>query len=652
MKFLGITLLLAAVAHSLSADTALANRWYRNLYSVGGSYWAATDAGLTASEDLAAQASRHGYNGVVVPIHYFLMGWNDATKNRFKAFVSFCRDSGPEVVPEMFPINSGGMLFDRNFAEAVPIDRLPLTAAGGALLPAPDTTNLAVNGDFESHTGDTFTGYAFIDKPGTVSFADPAVRYGGGAAVRLENFSANSGMGRICQEITLKPNFQYKFRFMLKKDACANAVTVLVQGKAAGNEIQRFATPGNSPTVDWTQYEFEFTTSDISDIRYYIGIWGGSSGKIYIDNLEIAESGSLARIVRRTGAPLSVTSADGLVIYAENTDFSAITNSDSLASVRLPSGSRIADGQTVLLSCYRVSEYNGTRALCMSCDSVYSELSRQARALHAIYPYKRMFMYIDEIRSAGSCQACRSSGRTAAQILGGCVTRLYDTLRVIDPAVKVLTWADMLDPSWNAKNHYYKVYGDLTGSDNYIPKDITVVPWGDCKSASSQTQIAGSLAHFTQGGFEVMGCGYYDTGDLTGTTNWIQRLLNCQNARGLIYSTWVFPPDFSQLSGFGDLILQNLGTGISGPAAAVENPEPRFAVSPNPFTAGLRICFGKDIKPFAVRIFSVNGREMAVLPVDRSSELQWSLPDLPAGTYIIQAKTRHGAFRKIVSLVR
>jgi hypothetical protein len=54
-------------------DISLSNRWYRNLYAVSNQYWACSSAGMTAATNLAEQAARHGYTGVVTPIHYFFM---------------------------------------------------------------------------------------------------------------------------------------------------------------------------------------------------------------------------------------------------------------------------------------------------------------------------------------------------------------------------------------------------------------------------------------------------------------------------------------------------------------------------------------------------------------------------------------------------
>jgi hypothetical protein len=90
---------------------------------------------------------------------------------------------------------------------------------------------------------------------------------------------------------------------------------------------------------------------------------------------------------------------------------------------------------------------------------------------------------------------------------------------------------------------------------------MVIGPWGDCVTGSgtSPSFLSNSLAHFTTNGFSVMGCGYYDTGNLIGATNWIQLLLDFTNACGLMYATWMSPPDFSMLTPFGDLMTSTIG---------------------------------------------------------------------------------------------
>ena len=545
-----------------SPTVALASRWYRNLYAISNQYWACSSAGMAAATNLAAQAAQHGYTGVEVPVHYFFEGWTPACSNNFRSFVSFCSGLGLEVIPEWFAFNGWGTIFDRNFAEADPISDLPLLAKNNALWPAPSLTNLMTNGSFELHTGDTFPGYLFIDKPGIVSFADSNA-YDGSTSVRMENFSANSGMGRICQDLNLRTNFQYRLRFAVRKESCSTPVAVQVYGKLYNNTIQFYSVTSGAPDLPWTSYECEFTTGEYAAIRVYLGIWGGSAGRIWVDKIEVLEAPSISNIVRRDGTPLSIKSMDRLTTYNETNDFNVVSNTASLASIGLPPGSRLTNGQTVLLSCYRIAYYDGYSALCMSHEPVYTRLLKQTQAIHDLLPAKKFFMYIDEIRCMASCKACRDRSLPTSRILGDCVTRLCNMIHAIDPSVQIYTWGDMLDPNCNAINHYYKVHGDLTGSWNYIPKDIVMLPWGSCATASAKLTASNSLTHFMTNGFAVMAGGYYDSHNLVGTTNWIDLLLGFTNASGLIYTSWVDPPDFSMLAPFGDLMMSTIAPYLS-----------------------------------------------------------------------------------------
>jgi hypothetical protein len=108
-----------------------------------------------------------------------------------------------------------------------------------------------------------------------------------------------------------------------------------------------------------------FNSQDNTQVNPYIGIWGGVSGRFWLDDVSITNAG-LVNLIRRPGAPFSVQSADGSVTYSEGVDYDYAV--DPLAgqvpypgvfdlyharpALTIPGGSAIQDGDTVLVSGY------------------------------------------------------------------------------------------------------------------------------------------------------------------------------------------------------------------------------------------------------------------------------------------------------------
>ncbi len=62
---------------------------------------------------------------------------------------------------------------------------------------------------------------------------------------------------------------------------------------------------------------------------------------------------------------------------------------------------------------------------------------------------------------------------------------LYSMIREANPEATIYVWSDMLDPNHNARDSYYMVEGDYTGSWQRIPKDIVPVCWHYSKRKES-----------------------------------------------------------------------------------------------------------------------------------------------------------------------
>ncbi|MBL8027597.1 MAG: hypothetical protein JNL74_14345 [Fibrobacteres bacterium] len=645
-------------------DTALSQRWYRNLYAINGSYWSQSDSGYREACRLAASAAQSGFNGVELPIHYFFKSWNSAAKTRFKNFTHYAESLGLEIIPEVFPLNSAGLLFNRDFAEADPIDSLPLLAIDGKLSILPDNIDRLRNGDLELFTGNSFTSYLFSDKPGIVSFSDSNDGVGNSACIRFENLSANNGMARLCQEVALRPNSQYRLSFKVKRDGFTMPVSALILGKHYGNEIQRMSAYADSGDLKWATYRTEFTTGEYDTIRFYIGVWGAiGNGRFYLDDLSIRRSTDLSGIVRRKDTPVKLSNRHG-VIMTEGIDYATVANLAVCSTLTIPPSSLIKENDTLMLTCHRAADYHGYKALCLSHEPVFAEFKLQMDSLHALYPFRKCFLYIDEIRCMAACGTCRATSRDASAILGHAAHKMYASLKAINPAITVYTWADMFDTAWNARNHYYKVRGNLNGSWDSLPKDMQITVWGECENATDSTFLSRSMERFASRGHTVMGCGYYDTGNLKGTSKWISLLLAQPAARGLLYATWSYPPDYSMLQGFGALMLDSLNSGSVTKESAPHPSEASIVLRafPNPLSTGCEIQLPSSIRdPVAMQIHSLRGELIRELHLNSSEvtsgHVYWDTCDrngikLGSGCYLVSLNSKGLILKTRTVLIR
>jgi len=507
-------------------------------------------------KSLVRTAAAHGLSGMVLSSFGLdsITRWSEQDFAFLKEIQDVCRQEGIELIPTGFSVGYGGgaLGYDRNFAAALPVS-LALRAEGGRAAPVAGA-NLLVNGSLEKRVNGRFSGYAFHDQPGEVSFVDEAVASSGRTSIRFENFNANDyGHGRIMQKLAVSPGRSYRFTLRVKTDqlhpVSAFQVLVLSEGKTLAN-----LHPKLTPTQDWADVTLDFITVDETQVNVYAGVWGAKSGRFWLDDLQVREYCSLADIVRRRGTPLELRSLDRRMTFVEGTDFERIENRRDLEAIKLTPGSAIREGERLLLACYKTPfighSWGRQISLCMSNPDLYKYWEAQARRLYETLGYKKFLLSMDEIRNGGGCLSCRNRGLSMAQILGDCITKQRAILKKIDPAIEVFIWSDMLDPNHNARDHYYRVIGDFTGSWRYAPKDIVIVCWWNKMKEKS-------LAFFSAQGFRTMGACYYDANDLTNSREWLKLLSDTPNAAGIMFTSW--ERKYGLLAPFGDLVSGKQG---------------------------------------------------------------------------------------------
>jgi hypothetical protein len=497
---------------------------------------------------LIEQAGKAGYNGVVladyklnvlgrVPDFYF------PNVARVRAAAARAK---VEIIPAVFPIGySDGLLaHDPNLAEGLAVEGAPFQVKGRETHPVADPGVRIRNGDLEETRGDAFAGFSFQDEPGKATFADREVAHHGKVSCRIRN--GGPGNARLITRSKVRPHACYRFSAWVKTQNLqpTNDVRLLAIGAGEGGRQLTFFEGGIEPTQDWRRIEVVFNSLDRSEVNLYIGLWGGASGTLWIDELQLEEL-ALVNVLRRPGCPLTVTSDDGRTTYAEGKDYEPVAdpllgqvpfageyNFDHPgAKLRLTAASRIKDGNRLRVSWYHPVLTHGSQVMCcLSEPKVYELLRDQARRVNELLHPKTVLMSHDEIRVANWCRACRSRGLAPGALLADNVRRCATILGEAIPGAEVAVWSDMFDPHHNAVKDYYLVNGTLEGSWEGLPSRVIIANWNGSHPRES-------LGFFAGRGHKQVIAGYYDDG-LENFRTWDAAAKGVPGVAGFMYTTW------------------------------------------------------------------------------------------------------------------
>lgn len=512
------------------------------------------DSDVTEVLNLLDRAGRSGYTGAAVSFGLdSLCKWDDARFRRLEVVKEACARNHLELIPSIFSVGYGGGILGHNryLAEGLPVKDALFEVHGQEATLIPDPPVQIQNGGFEEYSGQRFTGWRFHDQPGEVSFVDTQVKHSGQASLRMENFRANQhGHGRVMQEVKVHPYRCYKMTLWVKTEDLQPTSAFMVQVLADNRALAPIGF-NLSPTMDWTKLVLVFNSHRFEVVRVYAGVWGGRSGKFWIDDWSIEEMGPI-NVIRRSGTPVSVKSEDGSVVYEEGRDYQRLEDPNyspyrvdrPAPPLRLLPGSRIKDGQRLRVSWYHAQKIHESQVtVCMAEPELYEIFDHEAALLAKHVNPKKVILSMDEIRMGGTCEACR--GRDMGQLLGECITKQVQILRKYMPDLEVYIWSDMLDPNHNAHGDYYLVEGDFTGSWNHVPKDLVIAVWGGEPRPKS-------VQFFAEQGFSQLIACYYDAPNLEGVKGWLNVVQGVPKVKGFMYTPW--RKSYDLLEEFGRLV--------------------------------------------------------------------------------------------------
>ena len=495
---------------------------------------------------LVERAGRDGYNGLVLS-DYKLNFPGRMPKSYFDhiARVKAAADRAKvEIIPAVFPIGySNGLLSnDVNLAEGMPVESAPFVVRGREATLVPEPSARIKNGDLEETRKDSFAGFGYQDAPGKATVIDREVFHHGSTSCRMQDL-ASTPVCRLIQPVKVRPHACYRLSCWAKTRDLAPTGAFRLLAIGANGKTLTFHEGGLDSTRDWARIEVAFNTQDQSEVNLYVGLWGGKSGTLWVDEVELEEL-ALVNVLRRDGCPLTVESVDGQTAYVEGRDFEPVVDpklgrvpyegeydfNHPGAPLRLTPNSRIKDGDRLKVGWYHPALVLGAyAACCLSEPKVYVLLKDQARRVDDLLHPSTYFMQHDELRLANWCRACTSRGLTPGQLLADNARRCTRIIKEIRPEARVVVWSDMFDPNHNSVKDYYLVNGTLAGSWEGLDRSVVIANWNAGKAKAS-------LDFFAKRGHQQVIAGYYDSDDNLAT--WDAASTGVPRVMGFMYTTW------------------------------------------------------------------------------------------------------------------
>ncbi|MBX7131615.1 MAG: hypothetical protein K1X67_02940 [Fimbriimonadaceae bacterium] len=520
---------------------------------------------------LIARARKAGYNGVLLSDSKF-MRW-DMLDERYarnvERFRKGVRDAKFELVVCVAPIGYSNDLLSRdpNLAEGLPVENAPFRVTDDRkLVPISDSTTLK-NGGFEAATGDSPPGWDWVDQPGKTCFIDRSQNSEGQCSLRMDSpgrTNPESGNARANQKLKVKPfrNLHLAVDVKTQGFETPGNVNITILGKD-GRSLQHRSLPVER-TMAWKTIDVTFNTLDNTEVLLYLGVWGGKNGSIWWDNVRLEPAG-LVNLVRRSGAPLKVTTKDGMPLK-EGTDFDEARD-PKMGNVQwsgdydvwhtpptwtVPTGSSLKPGDEVLVSYFHTALiYDGQASVCFAEPKVDEIVKWQVEQVKKHLSPDGYMLSHDEIRMGGWDASCLATKKAPGEMLADNVRKCAAICRKADPGKTVYTWSDMFDPFHNAldKGPYYLVKGDGPWKNSWLglDKDIVILNWNMGASRKKAAEF------FAGRGHRQILAGYYDGGGAP-IPAWSADVPG--GPLGVMYTTWGNNwkdlEDFAKQAGWSD----------------------------------------------------------------------------------------------------
>ncbi len=517
--------------------------------------------------------------------------WNERHRKTLDAAVRHIRSKGMQIVAAVWSIGYGSMLnYGYELMEGASLDDLTYVVEGAkgerrATFRPSVAENLIPNGEFErTDRQGRLTGWTFIDGvlgKSPWAFRDTQVKHGGEASICFDIDKAKAspagtylGMARAGHSLNLTPWKHYRFTAWVKTE------NLKVKGQPFKIALQREGVEGKSgfgvlvmkpegESQDWTRLSFEFNSLDATSLRAWAGVWGGVSGRFWMDDVRVEEVAPKA-VLHNFGSPLTVVRRRDGKVLTEGLHFTVTPPLTSRkwspdapgVELLLPEKATkwLKAGDELSVSCCTPSTSGSDSpdqvSLCLSDPALYNVLRRSAETLQAAIAPDQWLIGFDEVRNGNTFRACRARGVPFARIMGESVSNQSEIVKAASPGSQVWVWSDMFCPWENAVENYYSVRGSCVGGVDFLPKGLGIACWGSPRHAAK------SMALFASRGHRTLAAAFYDeSAELNGTRKWLDAMNATPLCAGTMYTTW--RGDYSLMEPFWKLASEK-----SAPLAA------------------------------------------------------------------------------------
>jgi hypothetical protein len=574
LALIGFAIALCAIAPA-QQKKIYPDRW---VYANGGFR---SDKNVEALTDIIRTAAEHGFNGMVLTGLDSISQYSPEELARLVKVKEFADANHIEIIPAGFGTGYGGSILghDKNLAEGLLVKNALFVAKGGIAQFVAHSPAKLVNGGFEEYKGNRFTGFTTQTDPGVKTFVDTSVSHSGKASLRIENFGQppiptpasggappdvaglenpnQRGAAYVSEEIRVTPYRCYRVSAWVKTEDAEPATLFSIKSFTPdGRDLSPFWPEMPAPTSGWRQVTTSFNSWYADRIDLTFGVFDGTKGKVWVDDVEVEEVG-LMNVIRRDGAPLTVRDEKTGTVYKEGVDYAPISDPNldfhwthDMPAIQLLPGGRIHDGARLRVSYYHgYTIYTDQTPICPSAPKVHEIWMQQFPLIEKYLAPKRYFIGTDEVRALNRDESCMRRKLSAAAILGEDVQWLYKAIHAVNPKAQVLVWSDMFDPNHNSVKKYFLVNGSLRNTWTYLPKDMGIMCWYFEKRQES-------LDFFSGHGFKTFTAAYYDADTWEKTKEnaegWMDAMDTAPGATGIMYTTW--SRNYKLLAPFGDLV--------------------------------------------------------------------------------------------------